>query len=280
MIIDTHIHIWNFDRAEYPWLKGDTSILNRHYELDELETERMAAGVTKGVLVQAANNEEDSLWMLENAAAREWIAGVVGWLPLQDPVTTARLLEEGYGTNALFKGVRHLVHDEADPRWLLQDTVLESLGILASKGIPYDIVGVLPEHIVTALKVAERVPTLRMVFDHLNQPPIATGQRFGRWGELMKEAARHERFFIKISGLGTASKNFQGWQAAALEPYINFAVQHFGGDRCFCGGDWPVSLLAGGYVKVWKAYGDILEGWGSEVKEKCLSMNAARFYKL
>ena len=94
MIIDTHIHIWNFDRAEYPWLKGDTSILNRHYELDELEVEAAAAGVTKGVLVQAANNEEDSRWMLENAAVREWIAGVVGWLPLQDPVRTARLLED------------------------------------------------------------------------------------------------------------------------------------------------------------------------------------------
>jgi L-fuconolactonase len=280
-IVDTHVHIWNFSRAEYSWLKGDTSILNRSYELAELEVERKAAGITEGVLVQAANNEEDSLWMLENAAANNWITGVVGWLPLQDPVAVARLLEEGYGTHPWFKGVRHLIHDEADPRWLLQDAVLESLGLLASRDLPYDVVGIVPEHIVTVLKVAEKIPTLRMVFDHLNQPPIASGERFGRWGALMKEAALHENFFVKISGLGTASKDPEGWKAADLEPYIGFAAQHFGEDRCFCGGDWPVSLLAGSYVKTWKAYRDVIgETLGPVAEEKWLSLNAVRFYKL
>jgi len=280
-IVDTHVHIWNFSRSEYPWLRGDTSILNRNYELSELESGRKAAGVTEGVLVQAANNMEDSCWMLTNAAASDWITGVVGWLPLQDPVAVARLLEDGYAANPWFKGVRHLIHDEADPRWLLQETVLESLGLLASKGLPYDLVGVHPEHILTALKVAERNPALRMVFDHLNQPPIASGERFGRWGELMKEAALHENFFAKISGLGTASKNFSGWKAADLEPYVGFVAQHFGEDRCFCGGDWPVSLLAGGYEQTWVAYREIIGRLlGVHAQEKWLYQNAVRYYKL
>ena len=280
-IVDTHVHIWNFDQAEYPWLKGDTSILHRNYELEELEAERRRVGITAGVLVQAANNEEDSLWMLKNAAANDWIAGVVGWLPLQDPLEVARLLEEGYGAGPWFKGVRHLIHNEEDPRWLLETSVLESLGLLAEKGLPYDVVGVLPEHIITALKVAEKVPALRMVFDHLNQPPIAAGERFGKWGELMTAAALHENFFVKISGLGTASGNFNGWQAADLEPYIGFALQHFGEDRCFCGGDWPVSLLAGSYGKTWEAYLSVMGNMvDSRVKEKLLYHNAVRFYKL
>jgi L-fuconolactonase len=28
-----------------------------------------------------------------------------------------------------------------------------------------------------------------------------------------------------------------------IKPYIAFALEQFGSDRCFCGGDWPVSLL-------------------------------------
>jgi len=32
-IIDTHIHIWDFERASYDWLKNDTSILNRNYDI-------------------------------------------------------------------------------------------------------------------------------------------------------------------------------------------------------------------------------------------------------
>ena len=41
-IIDTHIHVWNLEQVGYPWLKGNTSILNRTYELAELEAERQA----------------------------------------------------------------------------------------------------------------------------------------------------------------------------------------------------------------------------------------------
>ena len=58
-VIDTHIHVWNFEQARYDWLKNDTSILHRNYDIADLEHDRVAAGITGGVLVQAANNFED-----------------------------------------------------------------------------------------------------------------------------------------------------------------------------------------------------------------------------
>jgi L-fuconolactonase len=233
--------------------------------------------------------------MLRNAEVVHWIKGVVGWVPLQDPLATAKILAERYIPNLYFKGVRHLIHNEADPRWLLQDTVIRSLGVLADYDLPYDVVGILPAHIRTALEVAEQVPGLRMVFDHLNQPPMGAkapidgqlpmggeaGGDFGEWGELMRAAASHRNFYVKISGLGTASGNPSGWTAADLEPCIEFVLKHFGEDRCFCGGDWPVCLLAGSYEKTWAAYRDILERLlGEEGRAKVLSRNAGDFYKL
>ena len=46
--------------------------------------------------------------------------GVVGWLPLADPDATAHALERLRGRGKLV-GVRHLISNEPDPRWLLQD---------------------------------------------------------------------------------------------------------------------------------------------------------------
>lgn len=278
-IIDTHIHIWNFDRARYAWLDNDTSILNRNYEIEELNPEREKAGITAGVLVQAANNLEDTDWMLEVAARIDWLKGVVGWLPLTDPGATEKLLNSKYKSNSLFRGVRHLIHNENDPRWLLQENVLQSLSILASHDIPYDVVGITDAHIETALQVANKVPGLRMIFDHLNQPPM--GNDFGRWGDLMQVAAAHKNFYVKISGLGTASKKLNSWSAEDIKPCIAFMFEYFGEDRCCCGGDWPVSLLAGSYTATWKKYMEVFdEMLHHSARQKVVSQNAIEFYKL
>lgn len=280
-IIDTHVHVWDLRRADYPWLQGDTSLLKRSWTIEQLETERKEAGITSGVLVQASGNTEDTDLMLETAYKTEWIQGVVCWLPLKNTKATQLILDEKYLKGKYFKGVRHQIHDEKDPQWLLQPAVIESLKLLAAHDVPYDIVAVLPDHIETALKVAELVPDLRMVFDHLSQPPIGSKEKFGKWGELMSVAAGHQNFHAKISGLGTASGNFKNRTADDIRPYIGFALQQFGIERCFCGGDWPVSLLADKYANTWKVYKDILSQLVTEdEQEKIFYTNAQRFYNL
>lgn len=280
-IIDTHVHVWDLRRAEYPWLQRDTSILKRSWAIEQLETERKEAGITSGILVQASGNTEDTDLMLETAYKTEWIQGVVCWLPLTNTKVTQRILEEKYLKEKYFKGIRHQIHDEKDPQWLSQPSVVESLKLLAGHDIPYDVVAVVPDHIETALKVAEQVPDLRMVFDHLSQPPISTNEKFGKWGELMKEASQHKNFYAKISGLGTASGNFKNRTEDDIKPYIEFTVEQFGIDRCFCGGDWPVSLLADNYTNTWKIYKDIISQLvKEEEQEKIFYNNAQRFYNL
>lgn len=280
MIIDTHIHIWDLEQRQYSWLEGNTSILNRTYLLDELEEARKEVGITGGILVQAANHFEDMDAMLSTAATTDWIKGVVGWMPLMDPLQTAQYLEK-YRSNSYFKGVRHLIHDEPDARWLLQPSVIESLKILAAHQIPYDLVGILPAHLSTLLEVLEQVPDLSVMIDHLNQPPILQQEKFGEWGDLMKAIANHPRVFAKISGLGTASGDFENWTVESLKPYIHFVLEHFGVGRCVCGGDWPVSLLAGSYVKIWDAYKEILGTYLSERdQERVFYQNAVNFYQL
>ena len=279
--IDTHIHIWNFERASYPWLNGNTTILNKTYLITELEADREKAGVTEGMLVQAANSVEDTMYMLEVAEQNSWLKGVVGWLPLQQPGEVKRILSDGYAKHPLFKGVRHLIHDETDPEWLLQPAVIESLQLMAAASLPYDVVGVMPQHLETVLKLINKVPGLYMVMDHLNQPPIQQGEKFGKWGELISEVVKHPNMFAKISGLGTTTNKNNSWGTDDILPYVEFALEKFGINRCFCGGDWPVSLLAGTYTNTWNIYRQTLDRLvNKQEAEKILYSNASDFYQL
>lgn len=278
--LDTHIHIWDLQKSAYGWLKAAPALLNRSYGIDELEASRQEAGITAGILVQADNTIEDTDLMLETAASKDWIKGVVGWLPLMKPNETQRLLEERFLKEKYFVGVRHLIHDEPDAQWLLQPQVIESLKILAAHNIPYDVVGVLPQHIQTVMDVAALVPDLKMVFDHINQPPIKTGERFGEWGELMKQAATQDNIFVKISGLGLTAGD-ENFDVENIKPYINFVLNYFGAQRCFCGSDWPLALLAGGYVRTWQLYNTVLSGLlNTQQLQDVFYHNGIRFYNL
>ena len=71
--------------------------------------------------------------MFELAAAYPWIIGVVGWVPLLFPDVAGRAIDR-FKANPLFQGMRHLIHNEADPKWLLQAEVIEGLKLLAAPG--------------------------------------------------------------------------------------------------------------------------------------------------
>ena len=279
-IVDTHVHTWNLEKLRYGWLDGNTSILNRSYLLEELESERGIAGVKAGVLVQAANTLEETQYMLELAADNAWIKGVVGWVPLMMPSETEHAIS-AFKKNPFFKGVRHLIHDEPDENWLCRGEVVESLGLLAEAGIPYDVVGVKLSHLQNAISVAEQIPSLKLVLDHLNQPPMS-GKEDREWRSLMKVAAGNKNIYAKLSGLGTASGKPFGWTAADIEAPVAFVLEHFGPDHCLCGGDWPVSLLAGSYSHTWQTYVEVLSKLLPDRKEleAVLGETATALYQL
>ena len=109
----------------------------------------------------------------------------------------------------------------------------------------------------------------------------AVGKKFGRWGELMAEAARHPQIWCKISGLGTTSGKINVWTAGDIKPYVAYVLDRFGPDRCVCGGDWPVSLLAGSYAYTWQTYREVIDELLPPTQQAAVySRNAKAFYNL
>jgi L-fuconolactonase len=148
-----------------------------------------------------------------------------------------------------FVGVWHLINVEPDPDWIIRDVVVEGLRILMDYDLTFDFVGILPRHLERVPILAERLPALRIVVDHLGKPPIAS-DRFEPWASLLTAAAEAPNIFAKLSNLDAGAVD--RWSAANLARYVDHALTVFGPERLMDGSDWPVSLLRGGYAKVWR----------------------------
>lgn len=277
MRIDAHQHFWNLDKVNYPWLVPAYGPIYRTFEARELEPLIKEAGIDKTVIVQAADSNEDTEYMLDTAAGNDWIGGVVGWIPLDRPQEAHERLSE-YSKNPIFKGVRHLIHDEKDPDWVIQDRVIEGLKVVASYGMTFDVVAVFPNHLKYVPTLAEKVPNLRMVIDHLAKPPIKD-KEMEPWASQLARAAEYPQVYAKVSGLNTAA-DWTHWSAEDLKPYIELAMKKFGSKRLMFGSDWPVATLAGDYAKVWRETNKALAGYSPSDIDAVLGGTAAEFYTI
>ena len=95
----------------------------------------------------------------------------------------------------------------------------------------------------------------------------------------MQRAAEHPNVFVKVSGLGTCA-DWEGWRPADMQRYVDWAIEHFGADRLLFGGDWPVSILAGGYARMWAGTQVLLAGLTQEERAQVLGGTAVRVYRL
>jgi L-fuconolactonase len=218
--IDAHLHLWNTERLRYEWLqRPENAAINRTFGFEDFRSLAVAAGVDRAVLVQADDSAADTEAMFEVAAAHPEIAGVVAWVPLDRPDEAAARLDQ-LQKRPGFAGIRTLIHDQPDPDWLLRPAVGEGLALLERRGIPFDVISVLPRHLSHVPVLSERYPALRMVLDHLSHPPLG-GADTSEWRALITAAARNPLVFAKVSGLYPADPS---WTAADLRDVVEFAV--------------------------------------------------------
>ncbi len=277
LIIDSHQHFWNLEKVAYPWLDPAMGSICRTIEAPELAPLVKNAGIDRTVLVQAMNSYADTDYMLQAAETNDWIGAVVGWVPLNVPEIADIKLKE-YARNPYFKGVRHLIHEEKDPDWVIRDHVIEGLKVLASYDMTFDVVAVFPNHLRHVPYLAEKVPELKMVIDHLAKPPIKD-KAMGDWAEQLARSAEYPNVYAKVSGLNTAA-DADNWTANDIKPYIDFALEKFGAQRLMFGSDWPVANLAGDYAKVWSETNKAIADYPKRDIEAILGGTAAKFYQI
>jgi L-fuconolactonase len=231
-IVDAHQHFWDPARASYPWMTDEVAPLRRRFGPEELEPLLRKHGVSGTVVVQARQALEETRELLETAEATPFVWGVVGWVDLTGDVA-AQLAELRHRK---LVGVRHLVHDEPDPDWLLRDDVQRGLGAVGEAGLVYDLL-VRTRELPAALETARRHPALRLVLDHVGKAPYGLAQH-AAWEHGVAALAERPNVVCKVSGLFTEAD-----PAGTAER----ALRWFGPERCLWGSDWPVCTLASAY---------------------------------
>jgi L-fuconolactonase len=274
-IVDTHVHFWDLNRFGYFWLKPEYGILYQTYLPEQIRAEMDKAGVSQGIFVQANHLLEENDWVLDLAKTHTWIAGMVGWVDLTHAHVGDVL--DAYVRHPRFKGVRHLIHEEPDDRWLLRADLQPGLHALAERGLTFDLVA-LPRHLPYLPEVISRHPGLNFVIDHMAKPPIASGD-LDSWARDLEAVSAFPNVMCKVSGLITEATP-KAWTPEELKPAIQVGVDLFGFDRLMFGGDWPVSLLASSYQQVVGATRAALPDASQEALAKFWSGNATRFYRL
>ncbi len=275
--VDTHQHFWNLSEVEYPWLIPAYGPIYANFGPADLAPQIKAAGIDKTVLVQSANSYADTASMLVHADYNDWIGAVIGWVDLLNPDQTAADLDL-FGKHPKFRGMRHLIHEEKNPDWVVQDVVIESLRLLASRGMIFEVVAVFPNHLKHVPTLSQKLPELKIVIDHLAKPPIKDGP-MAVWSDQIRAAAQNPNVSAKISGLNTAVGSAT-WSADDLRPSIEAAAAAFGPDRLMFGSDWPVCILAGDYNQVWTETNKAISGFSASEREAMLGGTATRVYGL
>ena len=278
MTIDSHQHFWNLGREPMPWMTPEHAVIARDFDPSDLRPLLDACGIDRTILVQSSCTDGDTDAMFSDAAKHDWIAAVTAWVDLLSPDRAEARLDVLSRQPGL-RGIRHLIHEEPDPHWILRASVLESLAVVEERGLVLELPCVFPRHLGDLPELAQRFPRLTIVIDHLGKPPLGT-EHMGEWAASLRSAAELPNVCAKISGLNTMLPT-PAWAASDLRPAVDVAVDCFGPDRLMCGSDWPVALLNGDYPHVWhQTVAATTDVAGAAAARLILEDTPARLYRL
>ncbi|WP_160150856.1 amidohydrolase family protein [Microbacterium timonense] len=279
-VVDGHLHLWDPGVLTYEWLEGP---LLRSFGPEDLD-EAVAEGPDAAygfVFVQADCLPEQSIaevdWVA-SLAPRVALRGIVAHAPLEDPRATEAHLA-AYAERPLVVGVRRLLQSEP-AGFAAAPGFRDGARAVASAGLVFDAC-VRWQQLPDVVDLADAVPELTIVLDHLGKPEVGTAQAPDPadgtpWAESLRDLALRPNVVCKLSGLPAEAQG--EWTDAQLRPFLDVALDAFGPDRLLFGGDWPVSTPYGRWV-------DAVSSWladrvGDHHQRAVLAENAERVYDL
>jgi L-fuconolactonase len=278
-LVDTHHHFWRTPRHHRFWRDAGLDPLARDFGPDDLAVDLARAGVSSTVLIESLDEPEENAELLSYAAEASHVAGVVGWVPLNDPVQAAPMLDD-LSRHEVVRGVRHLIRrDPAD--WLVEPETLALFRELARRDLSWDVVPVTPGHVDHVCRIAEAVPDLRIVADHLARPPLDDGS-WEPWATGVSRLAGCPKVALKLSVGVDVLTSWPRWDADLLPRYVAWAYSCFGADRLMLASNWPVILLRRSYTDVLADLERALDGTGvdADALAAIKQGTARRWYRL
>lgn len=275
--VDAHHHFWNPARGDYGWMPPDDPVLTRQYRPADLAPALAATGVSRTVLVQAAESVEETEYLLGIADATDSVAGVVGWINFEDPGQMATL--HRLAAHPKFLGVRPMIQDLPDDAWMLRPDVQWAYSALCDLDLAFDCLG-FPRHMAHFHTILTRYPELRAVLDHCLKPQLRahSDESFDHWARGLSRLAQDTHVAIKLSGLVTEADAMP--DTDLLKRYTDHVLDAFGPDRVMWGSDWPVCRLRCEYEDWFRIARSLCNTLSEPEQAQVFGGTATRFYRI
>ena len=277
-VIDTHIHLFDPNRpGGIPWPPPDDPIRSKPTYPSRFREVAGSHGVVGAVVVECSPRIEDNQWVLDVAADDPAVVGLVGFLDAGKAGFGGHL--ERFAANPLFRGIRYgnlwgrsLGDQLANPQFV------KDMSLLADAGLSLDTANPNLDLLEAILRLSDRVPSLRMIVDHLPKIKVPPTQR-GRFRRILRDFADRSQTYVKIS----AVLDYKGGTVSyALDDYrsmIDEIADAFGEDRVLYGSDWPNSDPLGTYAQVLGIVREYYAGKDSATQEKYFRLNSKEAYR-
>ena len=278
-IIDTHLHLCDYDNIRYPWLE-ELPTLQRSFFLKDYDQACGTVTVEKMVFVQYECDpllyKDEIAFVSMEAQKDRRLGGIVAWAPMEKGDAVRPELE-ALTQNTLIKGVRRIIQFEEDIEFCLQPDFIAGVQLLPDFNLSFDIC---ISHIQMAntIKLVKQCPNVQFTLDHIGKPDIKN-RLFEPWATEIKELAEFENVSCKISGMITEADH-DHWVKEDLKPYIDHVINCFGIDRVIFGGDWPVVTLAGNLQDWLKSLEWALGSLSQDELKMLFHDNAIRIYRI
>lgn len=241
-VIDTHIHLFDPTRpGGVPWPEPSDTILYKPALPNRYQQLAHNFGVVGAIAIEASPLPKDNDWLLAIARKNPLIVGIVGDLAPGSQEFASEL--ERLHKDPLFLGLRYgnlwnrdLVVDVKRPGFI------DGLKLISQANLVFESANPTPALIATLACIADRLPDLTIIIDHLPHASLPTDPKEKTvYIESLRRLGGAPRVFVKLSEIPLEKNGMVSADVSSYKDTLDVLWDIFGDDKVLFGSDWPNS---------------------------------------
>ncbi len=279
-VIDAHIHLFDPTRpGGVPWPEKADAKLYKPALPPRYLALAQPHNVVGAIAIECSSWMVDNFWLLGIAERNPIMLGFIGDLQPSAPDFAATV--DHLHRSPLFLGIRYGNLWNRDLGAAVQNAeFLAGLKLLAQEDLVLETANPDAALIAAVLSVADRVPDLRIVIDHLPNAKIpAEASARSDYEANLRELSHRPNVFVKgteiVRRVDGQIKFDVGYYKASLDQLWDL----FGEDRLFFGSDWPNSDSTATYDETFEVAKSFIATRSTAAQQKYFWKNSQSVYK-
>ena len=283
-VIDAHIHLFDPTRpGGIPWPEKTDTVLYHPALPARYAPLAQPHGVVGAIAVECSQWLVDNFWLLDVVEQNPIMLGFIGNLEPAAPDFAATLSR--LQRSPRFLGIRYGNLWHRDLGASIQNPDFQSgLKLLADSGLVLETANPDPALIAAVLQVSDRIPSLRIVLDHLPNAALPTDPAaLANYNANLRELSHRPNIYVKGSEI-VRRPNDRIDGRVSLDPALYKASLDqlwdlFGEDRIYFGSDWPNSDTLAPYAETFSVAQHYIATRSHAAQQKYFYKNSIAVYR-